>query len=289
MLYLILAVLLSVLIILTFRAFANFGIHTTAAVVVNYFICTLQGLLLAEQIPTAQYFLQASWLPLAIATSFLFICTFVLVGLSAQRNGVSVASVSSKLGMIITIIAAVFLYGDSLSWLKVCGIGLALLSVVFVSVKKGGAKTKSTAELFQLPLLIFCLSGAIEVLLNYAQVYYLDGEDFKHFLTCVFAFSALLGSLYLLLRIGKDPGILHWKNLLWGCLLGLPNYLSLYAMFLALETSGLESSVVFPLVNIGVVSLAAIGSVLIFKERLSALNLTGLACALMAIALIGFS
>jgi multidrug transporter EmrE-like cation transporter len=66
----------------------------------------------------------------------------------------------------------------------------------------------------------------------------------------------------------------------------VPNYLSLYFLLKVLVTTGWESTIVFPLANIGVVVTSAIVGILVFKEKLSKINVIGIVVAVFAIGLI---
>jgi multidrug transporter EmrE-like cation transporter len=56
-----------------------------------------------------------------------------------------------------------------------------------------------------------------------------------------------------------------------------------------LEAGRIPASVVFPIVNVGVVLLSALGGWLLFSERLSPRNMLGVALAVVAIWMIAFS
>ena len=68
----------------------------------------------------------------------------------------------------------------------------------------------------------------------------------------------------------------------------LPNYLTLHFFVRSLQSPILESSQVFPVVNMGVIILSAIEGILLFKEKLTPFNWSGIALAVMAISLITF-
>jgi len=68
--------------------------------------------------------------------------------------------------------------------------------------------------------------------------------------------------------------------------LGLVNFGSLYFIINALNTSKLNSSLVFALINISIVCLSAIIGILYFKEKLNKLNITGIILAILSLFLL---
>jgi len=58
------------------------------------------------------------------------------MAMTAQKNGVSVASISGKMSVVVPVLFGVFLYNESASFFKVIGIGIALVAVYLSSVKE---------------------------------------------------------------------------------------------------------------------------------------------------------
>ena len=79
------------------------------------------------------------------------------------------------------------------------------------------------------------------------------------------------------------------KSVVGGIALGIPNYLSFLFLLKALATLNWGSSVIFPVANLGTVAFATIVSFIVFKERISKINIAGLAFAAVAIILIMMS
>jgi multidrug transporter EmrE-like cation transporter len=73
------------------------------------------------------------------------------------------------------------------------------------------------------------------------------------------------------------------KNALWGIAVGVPNYLTLYFFFRALESGFFESSQAYPILNMGVIVISAVVGWLMFKEKLSLLNWLGILISILAI------
>ena len=58
------------------------------------------------------------------------------MALTAQKNGLSVASVASKMSVIIPILFGIYVYNESYRIIKIIGIILALIAVYLTSLKQ---------------------------------------------------------------------------------------------------------------------------------------------------------
>ena len=74
------------------------------------------------------------------------------------------------------------------------------------------------------------------------------------------------------------------KSLVGGMVLGVTNFFSTYCIFHAMCC--FDNVILFPIYNIGVVSLTGLIGWLLFKEKLTWKNYLGLAIALIAVVLI---
>ena len=74
-----------------------------------------------------------------------------------------------------------------------------------------------------------------------------------------------------------------------GLVLGLPNYFSIYLIMRAISDNVLQSSVLYPVVNVGVVLGSTLCAFFFFSEKLSLTNWLGIALSIAAIALITFA
>ncbi|MEA3476964.1 MAG: EamA/RhaT family transporter, partial [Bacteroidota bacterium] len=72
-----------------------------------------------------------------------------------------------------------------------------------------------------------------------------------------------------------------------GIILGLINFGSTY--YIIKSMASFESSVVFPIVNVGIVSLSTLTGFFIFREKLSWINWLGIFLSLTAIMLIAYA
>jgi multidrug transporter EmrE-like cation transporter len=82
---------------------------------------------------------------------------------------------------------------------------------------------------------------------------------------------------------------LDLKSLIAGVFLGIPNYYSIYFLLQTFEHSGMQSSVIFPINNIGIVLLSVVIAVLVYKEKLNGFNMAGILLAVISIGLISIA
>ena len=90
----------------------------------------------------------------------------------------------------------------------------------------------------------------------------------------------------MLFQIAKGLPWPSKKDILWGVILGVPNYFSMYLFLKSLDK--IPTSTAFPVANMGVILGSTLLSVLLFKEQLSKRKLTALLFAVTAIILISF-
>lgn len=291
MIYLILAIIFTSSLILLFRVFEKFKVHIPHAIVVNYFVASSVGIINYEGTISFAGITSQPWVPVACCLGLLFISIFNLIAVTTRKMGVSVATVANKMSVIIPVITAIYLYNQQVNALKVLGILTALLAVYFTSVKKddGSAGSKVNYKYFFLPLIVFLGSGVIDLLIDYAERNYLSGRPADLFLSSAFAVAGITGLIVVLYQVLIKKAKFEGKSIIAGIVLGIPNYLSIYCLVKALGAGLFESSVLFPITNIGIVLFSVIFAYIFFKERLSTLNKIGIAMAVGAILLIMFA
>lgn len=301
MIYLLLSILCSTSIILLFKAFERYGVHTFTAIVINYFVCVATGAIaLGSEMELLEQFWVKQWFPVALFLGCCFIAGFYAMSLTVQKVSVTAASVASKIAMVISVTAAFFLYNDEVNVWKISGIAFALPAIYFTSKrKKDSLVPEKNLLLFLLPLVVFIISGNIEVFLKYSETHYLVQNEYNPFLIFLFGTAGVTGVVVLLLnsflitntsvKILPESGskfTLSLKNIIAGILLGVPNYGSIYFLIKTLNQPNWESSVVFPINNILIVLASALFAFLIFREKLSKINMLGIGFAVAAIVFI---
>ncbi|MEX2350646.1 MAG: EamA/RhaT family transporter [Flavobacteriaceae bacterium] len=280
MIYLLFSILVSSFLYVIFKLFPQFKVNTVHAIVVNYYVAFVFGFLMSDSKMTLSEVTSGPWFIGTILLGILFILIFNIMAITSQRNGVAVASVATKMSVVIPVVFGIIVYQESAGIIKIMGIVLALAAVYLASVKsKEGFKWRNII----FPMLLFLGAGTIDTSLKFLETNYVDESQISIFSTTIFGFSALFGTLFILL---KGNWKIHWRSVLGGIALGIPNYFSIVFLLQALATEGFESSMVFTVNHVSTVMLSTLIGLLAFKERLLPKNWVGIGLAIISIFLV---
>ena len=165
MIYLLLSILCSSLIYISFKRIKHKNADNYSAIIVNYWVAGALGIGIAlYQVP--QFNFSMSLLFFSGFLGFAFITIFLIMAKTTQEFGVGTASVISKMSVVIPVLVGLIIYQESLSWLKGFGLLLALYSVYLVSYRK----SEKEGNNYWLPVLLFLGSGTIDALLKKGQL-----------------------------------------------------------------------------------------------------------------------
>lgn len=286
MIYLLLSILFNAVLFIIIKLFAKFNIDALQALVVNYFIAFGVGLFFLDTFFSPQIIISQEWFKGSILLGFIFISTFYVTTITSQRNGLSVASVASKMSVIIPIILGVFLYDETLGSVKILGIIIALIAVYFTSKKETGEIQQASNLVF--PILVFIGAGTIDSSLKYLQTFHVPSFQIGLFSSVTFFCAFSVGILILVFLSLKGKIKFAGRNILGGIALGLPNFFSLYYLVKMLEAKAFESATLFTIHNIAIVLVSTFVGILFFKERISMRNALGIGLALFALFLVTY-
>src|SRR5918996_3284811 len=148
MIFLILAILGSGVIPVVFRAFDGWRVNVFWAIPANYVTCVLVGNLLGGKSFTPSDLASQSWIWFAALQGIILAVNFYLLAHTAQRVGVAIASLASRLSVAIPSILAFRLYGDSFTVVKSAGLLAALLALYLCTASDQRGRTSNNG-LFQ--------------------------------------------------------------------------------------------------------------------------------------------
>ena len=281
MIYLLLCVISSTSIIILFKYFSRFEINNFNAIIINYLTAALLGLTISfNSLRNTNVFIQ-SWFPLALLIGILFVVMFYMIAITTQKAGISVSSVASKMSVIVPMLFSILYYHEQINNYKIAGMALAVIAVVFTAIRKN-IHFENRKYLF-LPIILFIGMGLVDSLVKFSQHEYLRDQNLPVFSTLLFTISAITGIIIRLFRKSQNQSAINITMVTGGMLLGIAHYGSLYFLVQALNSNFVDSSIIFGLNSIGIVLLSVFLAIILFKEKLSFINWTGIVLSIITI------
>ena len=271
MLYILLSIICSVFILVVFKICDQRGISARKTIVVSYLVSAAAGLIAFTSLINETY---SRWLLPAAFEGLAFYLVFRLISKSAEMSGISVTSVASKMSVLIPIFVGIFILDELVNGLIVLGI-IVGFAAVYLTVGSG-IETKGWIW----PLLVFIGSGLIDSSFKLFQVWGLTESEFPFFVITIFSFAFLFSFIHLLATKNRKISLGHVSA---GLALGLSNLGTVYFLLLALAIPSMDSVFVYSMTNFGVVVLATIVAVVVFREGIDFKARIGLSLAAVSI------
>jgi drug/metabolite transporter (DMT)-like permease len=294
MLYLIGSIVLTSYLTLCFKFIQKYQIAPFQAILFNYFTCVITGSIVNGKFPVQASIFHEPWFKYAILMGAMFISIFNVMAFTTQKIGVAVASVANKLSLVIPFVFSVILYHEKISFLKILGILIALLAVVLTCWPANSAKTKTQESklnpilLLLVPTILFLSSGLLDTLIKYVQQNFLDENSNNAYLSTAFLFAGCFGTIALIYLLITKKQKFNYQSVLAGIGIGIPNYFSIWCLVKVLKANDGNSSAIIPINNMGIVLFSTLMAWILFKEKITALNILGIILSVGAIALISF-
>ena len=301
MIFLLFAITCSAAIPVLFKAFGHWNLDVRLVVPANYLACAVCGALFSGQLywQTAQSGGGSLILTLTIVQGGLLAGNLYLIAYVSQTVSVALAAFASRVSVAIPTVAAFFLFDDQLTGMKGLGIGLAVVALYLVTVPIGStgpavsavpnATQTQASRSRALLVIVFFTFGLHFLFFKYVQQTYLTAETHHLYLgqsfLCAF-FLSLTALFFSSRQTESQDKRLRVKSIGWGILLGISNYTAVYLFMKVLSMPGWESSAVFPAFSFGVVLLSSVAAAILFVERLSRVQLVGLAVGLVSVVLL---
>lgn len=209
---------------------------------------------------------------------------FLLLSKSLEHAGILKTEIAQRLSVVLSLLAAYFLFHEHFSQLKWLGVSLGLIAVLIIifSRSSGRVSTQSNQSILYL-LCVWFGYAVVDILLKYMTSL---GLQFTVSLNLMFIFAFILFLSYLLVK----KTVWTQKNFLAGLSLGLLNFANI-ALYVKAHLLLKDSpAIVFAGMNILVVVFGVVAGILIFKERMNWslifglwLAIAGVVCLAMAI------
>ena len=293
MLFLAVTIILTSYLTLSFKMLERFNISNLQAIVFNYLTCVITGSIVLNDFPFNKELVNQNWFPWACIMGITFVLLFNLIAYTTQKMSVAVASVATKLSLVIPFTFSIYLYNETSSWVKVAGIVLALCAVVLTcwpNRKKDNSSLPSISPLMwvMLPLILFVGTGFLDTMIKYVEQSFLNGNNNNDYLITAFGVAFVSGFILMIILLLNKKEKFDKRSIPAGILIGIPNYFSIWFLLEVLKRNPGNSSAIFPIVNMGIVLFSSVMAWLIFKEILSLKNWMGILLSVLAIALIAY-
>lgn len=273
MIYLIISIFCTSALFWIFRWHSTKGYNQLTLITVNYFVAGLVCSLYTYENLELENLFNNPWTFACIALGLSFVFSFLIIAKSTVETGVSLTAMASKLSLILTVLLSFILLDENMSWRQSFALLLALLAI-YIS-NKSDANTKHS----KLPWLVFLLSALVDFLLGYFSKK--SGLDSATISSLIFCAAAISGIIYSLI-IGNRIIII---DVLFGVFLGLVNAVSIFTFLQAFKTEH-SSALLFICFSVGILLVSTLGSIILFKEKISLRKRIGILLSIVSIFLL---
>lgn len=279
MMYLTIAVLCSVAVSVLLKILRQRDIDIRQTIVAGYPVAFLLTWFLLKPDVSGMSDLGGAW-AIIIGLGVLLPAVFIILGRAIEAVGMVATDAAQRLSLIIPIVAAFLLFGEVLTGTRIFGLLLGFLALGALIYRPQRGEISKQAK--HTPLWLFGVwagYGVIDILFKQVAK---QGAAFPLTLFVSFGLAGLLLLIYLLIMRVRWQG----TALAAGILLGALNMGNIYAYIRAHQVLSESPSIVFTGMNVGVIAVATLIGVGVFKESLNRINILGLLLAICCVAVL---
>lgn len=287
MLNLILAIITSSLVSITMRVGEGRAKNNISMLSVNYFICMIMSFLytgFGNLLQTGEGLGTA--VGLGIINGFFYIFSLLLFQSSVKQNGVILSSIFMKLGIMVPLVLSIILFKEMPTVVQGIGFVTAIIAIVLINIKGKNSQEvventkKKTIKNNWGKIGLFLVLLGCGMADGMSKIYQELGTERFEELFLVFTFVVAFLLSFVLVILNKQKYTLN--EFLYGAMLGVPNYFS--ARFLLKALGEIPAVVAYPTFSIGTIAVITLTGVVVFKEKITKLQL--FAVGLIAIAVV---
>lgn len=274
MIYLVLAILSSMLVSVLMRL-SETRIHNRASMLAcNYLMCTVLAASFAGAVPLPREGV-AFTVGLGLVSGAMYLGGFLLLQWNIARNGVVLSATFMKLGVLVPTAMAMLIFGERPGAVQMAGMLLAFLAILLINL---GARQSEGSQ----PRRTRAPAAGRRQYGRYRQNFRgaRTGSTQGHLSALTFVTALLLCVAVCIARRQSLTG----SDLLFGLLIGAPNYFS--SRFLLLSLNDVPAVIAYPTYRVGTIVLIALLGVWLFHERLSRRQTLAMGMILAALALL---
>jgi drug/metabolite transporter (DMT)-like permease len=278
MLFLILAVLCSVIVGVIFKISRNYQVVAMQIVGFNYvFALALCYLVFSPDLKALDT--SSPW-GIFISLGILLPVVFLFLAISIKHMGIVKTDAAQRLSLIISILGAWLFFCEQFSGLKLTALLFGFPAIILILDKP----TKNKENKWIYPMLVLLGFGVIDLL--FKQIALSSTLPFTTSLFVLFSIALVIMILFNVYEILFRKTKMDFKSILFGCLVGIFNFGNILFYLKAHQAFAKGPSTVFAGMNMGVIMIGSLVGIFVFKEKVTKLNVTGLVLALIAVVLI---
>jgi drug/metabolite transporter (DMT)-like permease len=275
--------LCSVLVAVVLKLAPRFRLDVAQLVTWNYLAATVLSALLLKPSLASLSTPQAPWAAL-LGLAVVLPSLFLVLAACVRTAGIVRTDVAQRLSLLLSLLAAFTLFGETADATRMAGLALGLLAVAGIVIRPRGDDTAVPgATGMGLLLVVWVGFAVVDVMLKRIA---LAGTPSLAALQVAFAIAFVLMLGWQAVRLWRGQTQLGLRNFGAGLLLGLLNFGNIVFYVRAHQAFPDNPSVVFAAMNIGVVVLGTLVGVLAFGEKTSVWNRAAIVLAVVAIAVI---
>lgn len=189
----------------------------------------------------------------------LYMVSLVSFQKSVAQNGVVLSSVFMKLGILVPMLLSITVFAEMPSLVQILGFIIAIISIVIIN---SGGEQKEKKFDFSLVILLI-LSGSAD---SMAKIFEETGVAAQS--GVFFTLTFLVAMSLCIVRLIKSGQKIGRNEVFFGCLIGIPNFMSAKFLLLALER--MPAVIIYPSYSVATILVVTVTGVLAFKEKLRA-------------------
>ena len=285
MIYLIFSVITNAAIYWLFKYFEQIEAKIFETIVFNYIVAFSCGIFFVPNVPEAlNSALQFPiWSVAGLIMGSLFISVFYFMAITAKKSGIAMATLSSKMSLVLAVIVLAFLGKGEITLLKAIALLIAMFGLYLFSVDR---KSKLSKDMLLYPVVLMLGSTSIDFSIAYFQGFTTNQNELSLFTCMPFMGAGIIGISILIYKLVFRKENFPLKELGTGVLLGLVNYGSIFFLVELYHSGWMSESTILPINNLLVLVIGSIGAVFIFKEKLNRRKIQGLVICVLALILL---
>lgn len=280
--YLIFAILCSVSVSILFKVSRRYNIAIEQAIAFGYVTAiSLCYFLLKPDfkgLGFTEFFLQSEAQPIFLTLGILLPVGFMVMSRAVEYAGIVRTDAAQRLALFLQIIAAVVIFNETLSQLRIVGVIVAFFAL-FCLLFKPATAVENAAKAAIFLAGVWLIWGTTGIL--FKKIALMGGA----FPTTLFISFVLAGTIIFIYLLAKRT-VWTLPSLIGGVILGCLNFFNILFYIYAHQYFKESPTIVFAGMDLGVICLGALVGALIFKEKISKINGVGILLGLVAIILL---